>query len=266
MSPPPVRFLVTIYVFLMILLSWILGWALQTIAKIVTYPFLTATQRTDMMSHIFRYGSCIFVDLLNPFWRTKILRKFPKVEKNTKFIVVLNHLSNADPWFAIRPILPVDCKWICKGSLFKIPFGGWALANNGDLAVKFTKEKDGWGTEKGSVGQLMNDARGLLKRCQPIGVFPEGVRNPNPDGPVGEFKLGFFTLAVEEDVTIVPIAMSGAETAWPKGDWKFDFATCYVSCGEPISPKGLTDVELRDKVRNVISEMRDSHPDRLKKQ
>mmetsp|Transcript_66353 Transcript_66353/g.76978 ORF Transcript_66353/g.76978 Transcript_66353/m.76978 type:complete len:269 (+) Transcript_66353:98-904(+) len=258
------RFLATVYIFAGILISWVLIWLLQTVARTLMLPFATKDQMDDVCGHIFRKVSWVFVDLINPFWYSRVLKPFPKMQKGEKFIVVLNHLSNADPWFAIRSLFPWDCKWICKGSLFKVPFGGWALKNNGDLAIKFTKEKGGWGTEKGSVGMLMEDAKKLLQRAQPIAVFPEGVRNPKPEGPLGEFKLGFFTLAVQEGVKVVPMALSGSETAWPVKDWKFDFSTCYLSAGEPIDPTGMTAEELRDKVYNVITEMRESHPDRLK--
>jgi 1-acyl-sn-glycerol-3-phosphate acyltransferase len=259
---PALRVFATVYIFLMIFISWVIIWLVQTITKALIFPFTTSDQQADICGHIFRRISFVFVDILNPFWRTTVLKSLPKMEKDGKYIVVLNHLSNADPWFAIRPILPHDCKWICKGSLFKVPFGGWALKNNGDLAIHFTAEKGGWGTKKGSVSALMDQARACVRRCQPIAVFPEGVRNPEPLGPLQEFKLGFFTLAVEEEATILPIAISGSETAWPRGDWKFNTASCFITCGEPIAAKGHTAQELCDKVKQTISDMRESHPDR----
>ena len=265
MLPAPVRAVATVLLGLHMVLGWVLIYLLQSIAQILTYLFTTPEQRQDICAHIFRKISFVQLDVLNPLWRSVILRKFPKVKKGDKIIVAMNHLSNADPWILIRPILPMDCKWICKGSLMKIPFGGWGLANNGDLAIKFTTEKGGWGTEKGSVSKLMDTSRKLLQRGQPIAVFPEGVRSHNPQGPLNEFKLGYFTLAVEEGATIVPIAVSGSESAWPRGDWKFDSALTYISCGDPISAVGHTAESLRDKTVAVITELREKHPDRLKK-
>lgn len=262
----PLRVFATVYIFLMIFLSWVVAWTLQTITKLLVYPFTTLDQRQDICAHIFRKCSFLFADVLNPFWKSAVLSPFPALKPNTKFLVVMNHLSNADPWFAVRPILPYDCKWICKGSLFSVPFGGWGLANNGDLAIQFTAEKDGWGTKKGSVSAMMDRCKQLLGRAQPIAVFPEGVRNPKPEGPLGEFKLGFFTLAVEQGLTIVPLALSGSDKAWPRGDWKFDAATCYFSFGEPIEAVGCTAEELRDKVWKVITDLREAHPDRKKSQ
>ncbi len=103
--------------------------------------------------------------------------------KRHNYLFMMNHLSNADPYLAVRlfwsPTLP-DAKWAIKSALFSIPFGGWCLGNRGDLRVKFTKEKGGWGTEKGSVGAMMQQATGILKRGNPLNVFPEGGRNAHP--------------------------------------------------------------------------------------
>ena len=256
------RAVATVYVFLQLLVGWVLIWLLQSLAKLVLFPFTTFNTRCDICGHIMRKLSFLTVDVLNPLWSTTILRPFPKMNSG-HFLVAMNHLSNADPWIAIRPILPWDCKWVCKGSLFKIPFGGWALANSGDLEVRFTAEKDGWGTEKGSVSSMMNNAKTLLGRGQPIAVFPEGIRSKNPDGDLNEFKLGFFMLAVETNTPVVPIAFSGSEKAWPRGTWMFDRASIYCSCGDAISPVGLTPEQLRDKTVEAVRQMRETHPDRV---
>lgn len=267
--PKPLRFVASILLILQLLVAWVTLWIIQVVAMTLTYPFTTVEQRQDICGHIHRKVNYFFVVLLNPLWWTTIVRPFPteklaKTKNGSKLIVMMNHLSNSDPWIAIRPMgWGIDCKWICKGSLFKVPFGGWGLKNAGDLAIKFTADKEGWGTEKGSVGQLMADARALLKRGQPIAVFPEGVRSFDAQGGLNEFKLGFFTLAVEEGAVIVPMAFSGCETAWPRGDWMFDFARCYASCGDPISAEGHTPESLRDKVWAAITELREAHPDRI---
>ena len=252
----------TIFTGVCIFLGWIVAYIIQVITIAVMYPVSTPSQRADVCGHIFRRVNYFTASLANPLWSTVILRPFPEV-KSEKFVVAMNHLSNADPWLCIGPLLPRDCKWVCKGSLFSVPFGGWCLANAGDLKVEFTSDKGGWGTKKGSVRSMMDQAKACLQRNQPIAVYPEGVRNYNPNGPLNEFKLGFFMLAVETEATVVPVALSGSEKCWPRGSWMFDAATVYVSCGDPISAVGHTAESLRDKVQEQVAKLRDSHPDRV---
>jgi len=266
MAMNPVWTLITVVLLLLMLVSWVLCWLLQTLVQILAFPFTTAETRSDICGKLFRGFNLVVLDFMNPLWRIKVLRKWDqsKLDPNRPYLFMFNHLSNADPWLCIRLMFPVDCKWICKGSLFKIPFGGWCLRNNGDLEVKFTKEKGGWGTEKGSVRTLMDDAAKCLRRNQPIAVFPEGVRNQKPEGPLGEFKPGFFDLAMKERAQIVPVAWSGNEHCWPVHSGVFGPATAYATVLDPIDTAKFDDVEaLIAAVREVITTARESHPDRV---
>lgn len=260
------RAVLTIVLLLLMFLSWVVALLLQYAAIALMYPFSTKEQRQDVCGYIFRFMNFLVLDLLNPMWSNKNLRPLDrsKLPKGRPIIFMMNHLSNSDPWTCIRLLWPYDCKWICKGSLFSVPVGGWCLTNNGDLAVRFTKEKGGWGTEKGSVKALMDDAAQLLRRGQPIAVFPEGVRNKDGNGLMGEFKVGFFDLAIKEGAIIVPVAISGTHNMWPKGSWMFGFAKGYGTVCDYIETKGLTTEQLVEKTRKAIDAARNSHPDRQK--
>ncbi|RNC30397.1 1-acyl-sn-glycerol-3-phosphate acyltransferase, partial [Trypanosoma cruzi] len=94
-------------------------------------------------------------------------------------------------------------------------------------------------------------------------VFPEGLRSKNPEGGLLPFRLGFFKLAVEEGATIVPIAISGTDKCWPLGSVLMDSSTAYFSCGDPVDASTFrTAEELRDHVWQLITDLRESHPDR----
>ncbi|KAG5494747.1 hypothetical protein JIQ42_02362 [Leishmania sp. Namibia] len=257
------RFLCTVYLILSLAVQWILVWVMQVIFIVVSFPFTTSEFRQDICGHIFRKITFVGMDLLNPFWRIHVLNKFPEV-KSTKVILMLNHLSGADPFVSIRSLLPRDGTWIAKGGLFRVPFGGWALYNSGDLAVHFRDKKTSFATVKGTVGPMMESARRCLRRGRMLCVFPEGIRNVNPDGPLNPFRLGFFSLAVDEGATIVPLALSGTEKLWPRGSALMDAADAYFSFGEPIDAKNFKSAEeLSQHVWNVITELREKHPDRV---
>eukprot|EP00744_Colponema_vietnamica_P011695 GILI01016445.1.p1 GENE.GILI01016445.1~~GILI01016445.1.p1 ORF type:complete len:301 (-),score=70.80 GILI01016445.1:289-1191(-) len=245
-----------------ILTGWIITCAAQYTYKLLAFPFTNAVQRQNICGHIFRRMSYVTAVLCNPLWNVTIVKPLKPLTDTRNTILVMNHLSNADPWICSGAMLPHETKWISKASLFNIPLGGWAMANSGDLKIEFTKEKGGWGTKKGSISKLMDKAKTYLLRGWIVAVYPEGVRNPLPNGPIGEFKLGFFTLAVEMGSTLVPMAVSGTEKMWPLTESFFDCSRAYISFGEPISAVGETAESLRDKTYKVISDLRDKHPDR----
>ncbi|KAL7700078.1 1-acyl-sn-glycerol-3-phosphateacyltransferase-like protein [Lotmaria passim] len=257
------RLLCTAYIILSLAIQWILVWVCQVIFIVFSFPFTTSDFRQDICGHIFRKISFVGMDLLNPFWHIHVLNKFPEV-KNKKVILMLNHLSGADPFVSIRSFLPRDGTWIAKGELFRVPFGGWALYNSGDLAVRFKDKKSSFATVKGTVGPMMENARRRLRRGRMLCVFPEGVRNMKPDGPINSFRLGFFSLAVDEGATIVPLALSGTEKLWPRGSTMMDAADAYFSFGEPIDASNFKSAEeLSQHVWNVMTELREKHPDRV---
>lgn len=259
------RTIASVLFFIALLLSWVVAWLLQVILIAGMYFFYTKKQRQYACGWLFRTLSMLLCDKLNPIWNVKTVSvSEKKVSPDVPTIYMFNHLSNCDPWLCIRAIWPVDCKWVAKGSLFKVPFGGWCLGNNGDIAVKFTAEKDGWGTEKGSVRSMMEHSAQLLRDHYPIAIFPEGVRSFNPEGPIGEFKDGFFILAIQEKATIVPVAISGTDKLWPRKAWQMNFGTSYQSVGAPISAEGHTVETLKKAVYDAMTEMREKHPDRLK--
>lgn len=257
------RFLCTLYLLLSLVLQWVITWVAQVIFIVVSFPFTTTEFRQDICGHIFRKVSFVGMDLLNPFWCIHVLNKFPEV-KSRKVIVMLNHLSSADPFVSIRSLLPRDGTWIAKAGLFRVPFGGWALYNAGDLPVYFRDKRSSFATVEGTVGPMMEKARMRLRRGRMLCVFPEGIRSKKPDGPLNPFRLGFFSLAVDEGATIVPLALSGTEKLWPRGSALMDAADAYFSFGDPIDAGNFKSAEeLSRHVWNVITELREKHPDRI---
>lgn len=263
MAPRPVRQLITAYVFVSMLLQWIVTFIVQEICIILTYPFIDKYQRQDMCSAIFRWVSHFGTNMANPAWRLHVLNKFPETKHNRR-IVMMNHLSNADPFVTLEALLPHDGSWVSKDVLFRVPFGGWAMHNGGDLCVKFKNKRAGFETVKGSVGPMMEEARQKVRRGRIINIFPEGTRNPSPEGPLQPFRLGFFKLAVEEGLIIVPLGISGTERLWPHGSMLLDCGDAYFSFGEPIDATQFkTAEELSDHVWKVLSDLRETHPDRI---
>lgn len=89
-----------------------------------------------------------------------------------------------------------------------------------------------------------------LKQGKNIVIFPEGTRTHN--GHVGEFKKAFAILSRELNVPVVPVAVSGAFEALPRGSsWprRHPVSVKYLA---PIMPENEDYDELSQKVEDAI--------------
>ena len=85
-------------------------------------------------------------------------------------------------------------------------------------------------------------------------VFPEGTRSA--DGRLAKFRDGAFRLAIDLGVDIVPLAISGTETALPKHSLVFQRTTATVEVLPPHPTAGLTAADapaLAERVRAEIA-------------
>ncbi len=91
----------------------------------------------------------------------------------------------------------------------------------------------------------------LLKCGRNVIIFPEGTRTK--DGSIGEFKKTFAILSAELNVPVVPVAISGAYEALPRGKHLPRlFSKVNVRFLKPIYPLGHTYDSLCATVRNSI--------------
>lgn len=254
MASGPVRVFATFYIFGLMLTSWVISFLLQAIVGLFIFAFVSKAKRELILGHIFRKVSAIVVIKLNPFWKLRVSGKLPASSERT--IVVINHLSNADPFFMTAALWPWETKYISKSGLFNVPFGGWCMTLSGDVPIYFTSEKGGWGTKKGTIGKMMEHLKQLLGAGGAIAVFPEGGRSP--DGQMKEFKPGMFQLASDTGATIVPVGITGTQKAWPVRDWRFDITEVSAVIGDAIPvQQGEDATALRDRVRAKIVELHD---------
>lgn len=142
--------------------------------------------------------------------------------------------------------------FVFKKELIYVPFFGWALGLLRMIPIDRNKGKD-------AFAHVVTQGRKRLADGQWIIMFPEGTRIPV--GQQGKYKGGGARLAVETNTVVVPIAQNAGE-CWPKNSFIKKPGLVTVSIGKPISPEGLTPVELMQQVENWIeSEMRVISPD-----
>jgi 1-acyl-sn-glycerol-3-phosphate acyltransferase len=145
-------------------------------------------------------------------------------------------------WYMPRPLV-----YVFKREILYIPFFGWGMALLRMIPIDRSKGKD-------AFAQVVEIGKKRLADGQWVIMFPEGTRIPV--GQRGKYKGGGARFAIETGATVVPIAMNAGE-CWPKKSFIKRPGLITVSIGKPISPEGLTSVELMQRVENWIeSEMR----------
>jgi len=85
---------------------------------------------------------------------------------------------------------------------------------------------------RGGGARALSYARWLLGKRQIVFVFPEGTRATADE--LGEFKLGAALLALEHDVPVVPIYLSGLRRIRPKGSREVQRGVAGVQILPPV--------------------------------
>ena len=150
------------------------------------------------------------ISKINPNWNINIDQGYLSFNDRTPFVMVSNHLSNAD--IPVISNLPWEMKWIAKKELFELPGLGWMLKLAGDIPVD----------RKSSNKRIavFKSCSNYLKKNVSVIFFPEGTRSR--DGRLNKFAVGAFDLAIREGVNVLPIVVDGTQSCLPKKSWLFE--------------------------------------------
>jgi 1-acyl-sn-glycerol-3-phosphate acyltransferase len=163
-----------------------------------------------------------------------------------------NHESNVDPavlFLALHKQLHV----LYKAELRRVPLMKTVFDVGGFVPV-----------ERGDREQAMASiARGAasLRAGNSFLIFPEGTRSRT--GELLPFKKGGFFMAIQAQVPIVPVAVSGGRAAMRKGSPIVRPVDVTVRIGEPVPTAGLTVADrdvLIKRVRGAIRSLLDDTP------
>jgi 1-acyl-sn-glycerol-3-phosphate acyltransferase len=166
------------------------------------------------------------------------------VDTRRPHVFMSNHQSAVDIGALVKTI-PVDPHFVAKRELAWIPFFGWALA----LSVGIMVDR---GNRARAVASLRRAARKVREGTNVI-IFPEGTRSPT--GELAPFKSGGFHLALQAQVPIVPVTVSGSQRITPKRSLRVESGTVKIVYGKPIPTEGLgvdEREELKERVRSAI--------------
>jgi 1-acyl-sn-glycerol-3-phosphate acyltransferase len=160
------------------------------------------------------------------------------------YVFMSNHQSVVDI-AALVSTLPVSFRFVAKRELLWIPIFGWALALSDHVVVDR-------GNRAKSVESLQRAAE-RIRRGTNVIIFPEGTRSPT--GELQAFKSGGFYLAMDAQVPILPVTVSGSRQITPKRSLRIESGIVKIVYGKPIPTMGLTREDhpwLKEQVRAAL--------------
>lgn len=205
------------------LYQYIIVWPIMVVLTLFTAVF-------TMLFVPFRNAE--FVHKVQQFWSRSFYRLMflpvtveglEHIQQGQSYVFVSNHQSMFDVWL-IYGWLPVIFKWLMKAELRKVPFVGTACKAAGHIFVDRRNPK--------AAMESMEEVKKQLKDGVCTVIFPEGTRTK--DGQVGRFKRGAFQIALDLQLPVVPISLSGCYNVLPKGKPFVYRRPVRMYVGEPI--------------------------------
>jgi 1-acyl-sn-glycerol-3-phosphate acyltransferase len=223
----------------------VLVWTpMVAITRLVTMPF---DRSAWAAGYLFRKLT-VAHERLTPLWTFRTSGTLPPDLRRRPHVVVANHESFVD--ILLISHLPTEMKWMSKVEMMRIPLVGWMMRLARDIPLTRGDRASGQAALDESAERLRNGVS--------VMIFPEGTRSRT--GELRPFHTGAFRLAVEQQVPILPLAVSGTRDALRKHDWRLGRAEAEVRVLDPIPTAGLTTEDvpaLMEQVRAAIVRARD---------
>jgi len=123
--------------------------------------------------------------------------------------------ASAAEFFLARALQ--DPFWLAIPIKRPLRFLAWDAAFNWPLVGKLIELFGAWPLQiEGSDPAAIRRTLQWLREGGAVVIFPEGGRG-HPDGSMLKFKAGAVRLALDAEVPILPVTITGAHRVWPSG-------------------------------------------------
>ena len=171
------------------------------------------------------------------------IEKDAKLEPNTQYIFCSNHSSILDvPFMFLISKKPIS--FIGKESLAKIPIFGYYYRTFNVLVNRKSFRDSYMAFQK--AGQQIKEGKNMV-------IFPEGGIVDNKVR-LSRFKNGLFRLAIEQNITIIPITFADNHSIFPSSYTKGRPGKARVFIHNGVKPQNKDVETLKQEVYNIIDQ------------
>lgn len=162
------------------------------------------------------------------------------VASGQSYVVAANHQSQFDiP--VIYGYCGLDLRWVMKAELRRVPFVAAGCRAIGHIFIDRS--------DPDQARKAINQAVAQLQPGTGILFFPEGTRSR--DGHLLPFKKGAFRVAVDQQLPILPMTVSGTREVLPAGSLSLRPGTVRLKIHPPVDTTGLGSSDLEQLKRSV---------------
>ena len=169
-----------------------------------------------------------------------------RIDPTGSYVFVGNHTSNLDiP--VIMGKLPVSIRFLAKKEMFKVPVLGGAMRA---IHMVETDRRLGPAAHRA----LNQQVAAVVTAGLSLMIFPEGTRSERHE--MLPFKKGAFRIAVDNEMSVVPVTIVGALEAWKPHSKLIHGGRVRLVIHDPIPTTDLDRNllnDLRDEVRAAIA-------------
>ncbi len=173
------------------------------------------------------------------------IRGKENISKTQSYVIVSNHQSQYDI-FVLYGWLGIDFKWVMKKELRNVPALGIACEKVGHIFI------DRSNTE--AALHSINEAKSKIVNGTSVIFFPEGTRST--DGNLRDFKKGAFKMALDLQIPILPVTISGTRDVLPTKTFDLFPGRACMTVHPPVDISAYDNRNIRtlmETVRDIIA-------------
>lgn len=193
-----------------------------------------------------RFLRATLAKVLSAAYRVRVTGR-ENVPATGGYILAGNHVSYLDP-ILLWCVASHPTHFMGKRELFENPVTGWVSTHVWAFPIS-----------RGSVDrEAIQRATDLLKRGEPVGMFPEGTRRrpgTSASDELGEAHSGVAFIAQRAGVPVVPVGISGTDRALPTGAIVPRFPRVTIRFGEPVSETDFPEGGRKEKTAAMTAEI-----------